>query len=78
MNAPKRRCLYHWVDLSRLTRGDGKIFAARAPEPPAALSREWWPLSAVCATEDLFKKPGVAETIDLGKMLACTDVNQKA
>jgi len=67
-DALKRRCLYHWVDYPSLSR-ELAILAARAPEASEALSREVVAFVQTLRGEDLFKKPGVAETIDWAKCL---------
>ncbi|MBQ0717357.1 MAG: MoxR family ATPase [Sulfitobacter litoralis] len=72
-DALKRRCLYHWVDYPDFTR-EMEILAARAPEASSALSREVVAFVQQLRTEDLFKKPGVAETIDWAKCLLALDV----
>ncbi|UWR12879.1 AAA family ATPase [Sulfitobacter mediterraneus] len=72
-DALKRRCLYHWVDYPGFER-EMDILAARAPEASEALSREVVAFVQHLRTEDLFKKPGVAETIDWAKCLLALDV----
>ncbi len=72
-DALKRRCLYHWVDYPTFDR-EMEILEARAPEASAALSREVVAFVQKLRTEDLFKKPGVAETIDWAKCLLALDV----
>jgi len=72
-DALKRRCLYHWVDYPDFDR-ELEILAARAPEASANLSREVVAFVQNLRTEDLFKKPGVAETIDWAKCLLALDV----
>ncbi|MCR9126560.1 MAG: MoxR family ATPase [Rhodobacteraceae bacterium] len=72
-DALKRRCLYHWVDYPTFDR-EAEILAARAPEAAASLSREVVAFVQQLRTEDLFKKPGVAETIDWAKCLLALDV----
>ncbi|WP_417719078.1 AAA family ATPase [Salipiger sp.] len=72
-DALKRRCLYHWVDYPDFTR-ELEILHARAPEVAEALSREIVAFVQALRTEDLFKKPGVAETIDWAKCLLALDV----
>lgn len=72
-DALKRRCLYHWVEYPDFPR-EMEILAARAPEASAALSREVVAFVQHLRTEDLFKKPGVAETIDWAKCLLALDV----
>ncbi len=72
-DALKRRCLYHWVDYPNFER-EMEILHARAPEATESLSREIVAFVQKLRTEDLFKKPGVAETIDWAKCLLALDV----
>ncbi len=72
-DALKRRCLYHWVDYPSFER-EIEILHARAPEAAETLSREVVAFVQSLRTEDLFKKPGVAETIDWAKCLLALDV----
>ena len=72
-DALKRRCLYHWVDYPSFDR-ELEILNARAPEAQETLSREVVAFVQKLRTEDLFKKPGVAETIDWAKCLLALDV----
>ena len=72
-DALKRRCLYHWVDYPDFDR-EMEILSARAPEAAENLSREVVAFVQQLRTEDLFKKPGVAETIDWAKCLLALDV----
>jgi MoxR-like ATPase len=72
-DALKRRCLYHWVDYPTFDR-EIEILQARAPEAAEVLSREIVAFVQRLRTEDLFKKPGVAETIDWAKCLLALDV----
>lgn len=72
-DALKRRCLYHWVDYPNFER-EIEILHARAPEAAETLSREVVSFVQRLRTEDLFKKPGVAETIDWAKCLLALDV----
>ena len=67
-DALKRRCLYHWVDYPNFER-EVSILNARAPEVSQALSEEVIAFVQALRTEDLFKKPGVAESIDWAKCL---------
>ncbi len=71
-DALKRRCLYHWVDYPDFDR-ELEILAARAPEAQHALSQQIVAFVQKLRTEDLFKKPGVAETIDWAKCLLALD-----
>ncbi|MDI3334967.1 MoxR family ATPase [Defluviimonas aestuarii] len=72
-DALKRRCLYHWVDYPTFGR-EMEIVHARAPEATETLSREVVAFVQKLRGEDLFKKPGVAETIDWAKCLLALDV----
>ncbi|WP_341861083.1 MoxR family ATPase [Gymnodinialimonas sp. 57CJ19] len=72
-DALKRRCLYHWVDYPDLDR-EMEILRARVPEADATLSREIVAFVQRLRTEDLFKRPGVAETLDWAKCLLALDV----
>jgi MoxR-like ATPase len=74
-DALKRRCLYHWVDYPDFDR-EFEILTARAPEATVALSREVVAFVQRLRGEDLFKKPGVAETIDWAKCLVALDAVQ--
>ncbi len=72
-DALKRRCLYHWVDYPKFDR-ELDILNARAPDVAQDLSRNVVAFVQQLRTEDLFKKPGVAETIDWAKCLLALDV----
>ncbi|PHQ94988.1 MAG: ATPase [Marinosulfonomonas sp.] len=71
-DALKRRCLYHWVDYPNFER-ELEILRARVPEASDTLSREVTGFIQKLREEDLFKKPGVAETIDWAKCLMALD-----
>jgi MoxR-like ATPase len=72
-DALKRRCLYHWVDYPGFDR-EIEILQSRAPEAAESLSREVVAFVQRLRAQDLFKKPGVAETIDWAKCLLALDV----
>lgn len=72
-DALKRRCLYHWVDYPDFAR-ELEILHTRVPEASAQLSSEVVAFVQRLRSEDLFKKPGVAETIDWAKCLLALDV----
>jgi MoxR-like ATPase len=67
-DALKRRCLYHWVDYPDAAR-ELAILAARLPKAPQALSRQVVAFVQALRKEDLFKVPGVAETLDWAQAL---------
>jgi MoxR-like ATPase len=72
-DALKRRCLYHWVDFPDFAR-EMEILRACVPEAAETLSREIVAFVQRLRGEDLFKKPGLAETIDWAKCLLALDV----
>src|SRR5918994_1388667 len=61
-DALKRRCLYHWVDYPDARR-ELAILHARVPDVPQKLSREIVAFVQAIRKEELFKVPGVAETL---------------
>ena len=67
-DAIRRRCLYHWVDYPDATR-ERAILAAKAPEVPEKLASQVVAFLQKLRGEDLFKLPGVAETIDWAQAL---------
>jgi MoxR-like ATPase len=67
-DALKRRCLYHWIDYPDAAR-ELAILAARAPEVPARLAAQIVAFVHKLRATDLFKLPGVAETLDWGQAL---------
>jgi MoxR-like ATPase len=73
-DAIRRRCLYHWVDYPSAAR-ERAILAAKAPGVPEHLSAQVVAFVQRLRSEDLFKLPGVAETIDWAQAL--TYLNQK-
>jgi MoxR-like ATPase len=67
-DALKRRCLYHWIDYPDAAR-ELAILAARAPEVPPRLAAQIVGFVHKLRASDLFKLPGVAETLDWGQAL---------
>ena len=72
-DAIKRRCYYHWVDYPDAAR-ELEILRVRAPGTAEALSREVVAFVQSLRGIDLFKAPGVAETIDWAQALTQLDV----
>ena len=72
-DALKRRCLYHWVDYPDFDR-EMEILTARVPEAKQALSLEVVAFIQKLREEDLFKRPGLAETLDWAKCLIALDI----
>jgi MoxR-like ATPase len=71
-DALKRRCLYHWVGYPDATR-EMAIVRAKAPRAPERLTRELVAFVQRLRREDLFKSPGVAETLDWASALTELD-----
>jgi len=71
-DAVKRRCLYHWVDYPTALR-ELEILARKVPGAPEQLSQEVVAFVQKLRSMDLFKLPGVAETIDWSKALVELD-----
>ncbi|MEY3596192.1 MAG: hypothetical protein RL543_145 [Pseudomonadota bacterium] len=71
-DALKRRCLYHWVDYPNAER-ELEILRAKAPKSPEKLSREIVSFVQAIRKQDLFKVPGVAETLDWATALVELD-----
>ncbi|MDX0511795.1 AAA domain-containing protein [Sinorhizobium medicae] len=71
-DALKRRCLYHWVDYPNAAQ-ELEIIRRKVPGCSAALSREIVAYVQRLRTLDLFKNPGVAETIDWATALTEVD-----
>ena len=71
-DALKRRCFYHWVDYPTAAR-ELEILAVKAPDAGEALSREVVGFVQALRKMDLFKQPGVAETIDWAEALMQLD-----
>ncbi|HKF73002.1 MAG TPA: MoxR family ATPase [Stellaceae bacterium] len=72
-DALKRRCFYYWVDYPSAER-ELKILRIKAPDAAQALSREVVAFVQKLRSADLFKLPGVAETIDWAHALTQLDV----
>ncbi len=71
-DALKRRCLYHWVGYPDAAR-EMAIVRAKAPRAPERLTRELVGFVQRLRGQDLFKSPGVAETLDWASALTELD-----
>src|SRR5262249_33704909 len=71
-DAIKRRCLYHWVDYPDARR-ELAIVQRKVPGADARLSREVVAFTQRLRAMDLFKSPGVAETLDWAEALVALD-----
>jgi MoxR-like ATPase len=72
-DALKRRCFYCWVDFPDAAR-ELEILRVKAPDASAELSRQVVTFVQALRGRELFKLPGVAETIDWAEALAQLDV----
>jgi MoxR-like ATPase len=71
-DAIKRRCLYYWIDYPSFDK-ELQIIATRVPEAPQRLARQVTAFVQELRRADLFKLPGVAETIDWISALVALD-----
>jgi MoxR-like ATPase len=62
-DALRRRCLYYWIDFPTLDK-EFQIVVARLPEAPEQLARQVCLFVRELRAQDLYKAPGVAETLD--------------
>jgi MoxR-like ATPase len=72
-DAIKRRCLYYWVDYPNAAR-ELEIVRRKVPEADARLSAQIVAFVQRVRREDMFKLPGIAETIDWTRALTALDV----
>jgi MoxR-like ATPase len=71
-DALKRRCLYHWIDYPSLEK-EYRIVQARVPTAPEMLAQQVVAFVQELRNTDLYKRPGVAETIDWLNALVALD-----
>lgn len=74
-DAVKRRCIYHWIDYPSVER-EIEILSVKAPDTPQVLADELALAMQKLRELDLYKPPGVAETIDWAKALAILGTEQ--
>ena len=67
-DALKRRCLYHWINYPTYER-EMRILRSKAPDVPERLAKQLALAMERLRDMDLFKRPGVAETLDWGSAL---------
>jgi MoxR-like ATPase len=67
-DALKRRCLYQWIDYPTPER-ELAILARRLPDVPERLARAVVAVVQALRRDDLFKRPGVSETLDWAQAL---------
>jgi len=71
-DALKRRCLYHWIDYPTFEK-ELAVVQAKVPQAPARLAREVTAFVQELRQADLYKIPGVAETLDWTTALVALD-----
>ena len=67
-DAVRRRCFYHWVDFPTAAR-ERQILALKAPEASAELTRQIVGFINALRGLDLYKNPGIAETLNWAQAL---------
>jgi len=71
-DALKRRCLYHWIEYPTFEK-EVAIVHAKLPHAPAQLAQEVTAFIQELRHVDLYKLPGIAETLDWTKALVALD-----
>ena len=71
-DAIKRRCFYHWVDYPDAQR-ELAIVRRKCPGVPERLAREVVAFTQALRARDVFKAPGIAETLDWAEALVALD-----
>jgi MoxR-like ATPase len=71
-DAVKRRCLYHWIDYPEAER-ELEILRRKAPQAAASLARQVVAFVQRLRTLELYKNPGIAETIDWCNAIVALD-----
>lgn len=71
-DALKRRCLYFWIDYPTFEK-EFQIIRAKVPDAPVALARQVTGFVQELREADLYKIPGVAETLDWTAALVALD-----
>ena len=71
-DALKRRCLYYWIDYPSFEK-EYQIVLAKLPEAPQHLAEEVVAFVQELRREDLYKRPGVSETLDWVSSLVALD-----
>jgi len=76
-DAVKRRCLYHWVDFPDAER-ELQILRRRVPGAAEALSRQVVAFVQALRGLELYKQPGIAETLEWARALMALDARALA
>lgn len=74
-DALRRRCLYYWIDFPTLEK-EYSIVLARMPDVPERLARQVCAFVRELRSADLYKAPGIAETLDwISSLLALNQMD---
>ena len=76
-DALKRRCLYYWIDYPHFHK-ELQIVERKAPDVPPLLARQITAFIQDMRSMELFKRPGIAETLDWTAALIALDQNELA
>lgn len=71
-DALKRRCLYHWIDYPAFEK-EYQVVLAKVPQAPTHLAEQVVHFVQTLRAEELYKRPGVAETLDWVTALVSLD-----
>jgi MoxR-like ATPase len=71
-DAVRRRCFYHWIDFPNAGR-EREILMLKVPEAPSELTRQVVEFVQGLRRMDLYKTPGIAESINWAQALAALD-----
>ena len=71
-DAIKRRCLYHWIDYPDAPR-ELAIVRRKCPQAAESLARQIVAFTQALRSRDLYKAPGIAETLDWAEALIALD-----
>ncbi len=74
-DALKRRCLYFWIDYPQFQK-ELQIVQRKAPDVPPMLARQITAFIQDMRSLELFKRPGIAETLDWTAALIALDQNE--
>jgi len=74
-DALKRRCLYYWIDYPHFHK-ELQIVERKAPDVPRMLARQITAFIQDMRSLELFKRPGIAETLDWTAALIALDQNE--
>jgi len=74
-DALKRRCLYYWIDYPHFHK-ELQIVERKAPDVPRMLARQITAFIQDMRSMELFKRPGIAETLDWTAALIALDQNE--